>query len=159
MATPVATCKDQATTPPPTLFLAFALGVTTWKLGFTTGAAQRPRERTMPAGAIHVLHEEMARATQRCGVPHDTRVVSGDEAGREGFWLHRYFEAQGVEHGVVDSSRIAVNRRHRRAKTDRLDVHTLLTMLLRHVAGAQRVWSLVRVPSVEAEDRRQLHRA
>jgi hypothetical protein len=67
MATPVATCKDQATTPPPTLFLAVELGVTTWKLGFTTGAAQRPRERTMPAGALHVLHEEIARATQRFG--------------------------------------------------------------------------------------------
>jgi hypothetical protein len=67
MAPPVATCKDQATTPPPTLFLAGELGVTTWKLGFTTGAAQRPRERTMPAGAIQVLHEEIARAKQRFG--------------------------------------------------------------------------------------------
>ena len=89
MATPVATCKDQATTPQPTLFLAFELGVTTWKLGFTTGAAQRPRERTMPAGAIQVLHEEIARAKQRFGFPNDTRVVSGYEAGRDGCWLHR----------------------------------------------------------------------
>jgi transposase len=89
MATPAATCKDQATTPRPTLFLAFELGVTTWKLGFTTGAAQRPRERRMPTGAIHVLHEEIARAKQRFGLPDDTRVVSGYEAGRDGFWLHR----------------------------------------------------------------------
>jgi hypothetical protein len=76
MATPAATRTDQATTPRPTLFLAFELGVTTWKLGFTTGAAPRPRERTRPAGAIHLLQEESARATQRCGLPHDTRVVS-----------------------------------------------------------------------------------
>jgi hypothetical protein len=67
MATPVATCKDQAMTQQPTLFLAFELGVTTWKLCFTTGAAQRPRERTMPVGAIHVLQEEIARAKQRFG--------------------------------------------------------------------------------------------
>jgi transposase len=67
--------------------------------------------------------------------------------------------AQGVENIVVDSSSIEVNRRHRRAKTDRLDVHKLLTMLLRYIAGEQRVWSIVRVPSVEEEDRRQLHRA
>ena len=60
---------------------------------------------------------------------------------------------------VVDSASIEVNRRRRRAKTDRLDVHKLLTMLLRHVAGERRVWSVVRVPSVEEEDRRQLHRA
>jgi transposase len=64
-----------------------------------------------------------------------------------------------VENFVVDSSSIEVNRRHRRAKTDRLDVHKLLTMLLRHAAGERQVWSVVRVPSVEEEDRRQLHRA
>jgi hypothetical protein len=67
MATPVATGQEQATTPPPPLVLAFALGVTTWRRGFPTGAAQRPRARTMPAGAIPVLHEAMARATPRCG--------------------------------------------------------------------------------------------
>jgi transposase len=60
---------------------------------------------------------------------------------------------------VVDSASIAVNRRHRRAKTDRLDVQQLLMMLLRHAAGERKVWSIVRVPSVEEEDRRQLHRA
>jgi hypothetical protein len=67
MAPPTATYKDQATTPRPTLFLAFDLGITTWKLGVTTGAAPRPRERRMPAGALHVLHEESARATPRFG--------------------------------------------------------------------------------------------
>lgn len=159
MATPAATCKDQATTPRPPLFLAFELGVTTWKLGFTTGAAQRPRERPMPAGAIQVLQEEMARAKQRFGLPHDTRVLSGSEAGRDGFWLHRCLAAQGVENCVVDASSIEVNRRHRRAKTDRRDVHKLLTMLLRHVAGERRVWGIVRVPRVEDEDRRHLPRA
>jgi transposase len=89
MATPAETRTDQATTQRPTLFLAFELSVTAWKLGFTTGAAQRPRERSMPAGAIPVLKEEIARATQRFGLPDDTRVVSCNEAGREGFWLHR----------------------------------------------------------------------
>jgi transposase len=59
---------------------------------------------------------------------------------------------------VVDSASIEVNRRYRRAKTDRLDVHKLLTMLLRHAAGEKKVWSVVRVPSVAEEDRRQLHR-
>jgi transposase len=149
---------DQATTPQPTLFLAFELGVNTWKLGFTTGAAQRPRERSMPAGAIHVLPEEIARAKQRFGWPHDARVVSCYEAGRDGFWLHRCLVASGVENLVVDSASIEVNRRHRRAKTDRLDVHKLLTMLQRHVAGERKVWSVVRVPSIADEDRRQLHR-
>jgi transposase len=155
----VATGQDQATTPRPTLFLAFELGVTTWTLGFTTGAAPRPRERTMPAGALQVLHEELARAKPRFGWPHDTRVVRGDAAGRDGFWLPRGLEAQGVENCVVDSSSREVQRRHRRAKTARLDVHTRLTRLLGHVAGGQRVWSLVRVPRVEEADRRPRHRA
>jgi transposase len=159
MATPAATGTDQVTTPRPTLFLAFELGVTTWKLGCTTGAAQRPRERSIPAGARHVLHEELARAKPRGGLPPDPRVVSCYEAGRDGFWLHRCLGAQGVENGVVDASSIEVNRRHRRAKTDRLEGHKLLTMLLRHVAGEQRVWSSVRLPSLQEEDRRQLHRA
>jgi transposase len=158
MATPAATRMDQEATHHPTLFLAFELGVNTWKLGFTTGPAQRPRERSIPAGAVHVLHEEIARAKQRFELPDDARVVSCYEAGRDGFWLHRCLLASGVENLVVDSASIEVNRRHRRAKTDRLDVHKLLTMLLRHMAGERKVWSVVRVPSVADEDRRQLHR-
>ena len=57
------------------------------------------------------------------------------EAGRDGFWLHRFFVSQGLENAVVASARIAVNRRSRRAKPDRLEVPKLLTMLLRHAAG------------------------
>src|ERR671932_1702565 len=66
--------------------------------------------------------------------------------------------AHGGENLVIDSARIEGNRRQRRAKTDRLDVHKLLTMLLRYMSGEQKVWSVVRVPSVEEEDRRQLPR-
>jgi transposase len=84
--------------------------------------------------------------------------VSCYEAGRDGFWLHRYLVAQSIMHHVIDSASIKGNRRQRRAKTDRLDVHQLLTMLLRPLAGEKKVWSVVRVPSVEEEDGRQLHR-
>jgi transposase len=141
------------------LFLAFELSTSTWKLGCTTGAAQRPRERNVPARNIAAVQEEITRAKQRFGLPEDAPVVSCYEAGRDGFWFHRWLVAQGVENFVVDSSSIEVQRRQRRAKTDRLDMHKLLMMLLRHVAGEKKVWSVVRVPSVEEEDRRQLHRA
>lgn len=150
---------EQHQTPRATLFLAFELSLNAWKLGFSTGSAQRPRERSVPARDIAAVQQEITRAKQRFELPADARVVSCYEAGRDGFWLHRCLVAQGVENFVVDSSSIEVNRRHRRAKTDRLDVLKLLTMLLRHVAGEKRVWSIVRVPSVEEEDRRQLHRA
>jgi transposase len=84
--------------------------------------------------------------------------VSRDEAGRGGFWLRRYPLASGVENLVVDSARIAVTRRHRRTKTDRLDVHTWLTLVLRHMAGERNVWSVVWGPSVADANRRQLRR-
>ena len=158
MATPDKIRSEQDTLSQPTLFLAFELGQNTWKLGFTIGMAQQPRERTIPAGALETLQQEIARAKQRFGLPEDARVVSCYEAGRDGFWLHRSLVVHGVQNHVIDSASIEVNRRHRRAKTDRLDVRKLLTMLLRHSAGEQKVWSVVRVPSVDEEDRRQLHR-
>jgi transposase len=149
---------EQDTLPQPTLSLAFELGKNTWKLGFTIGVAQQPRERTIPAGDVARLQQEIARAKQRFGLPEDARIVSCYEAGRDGFWLHRYLVAHNVQNHVIDSASIEVNRRPRRAKTDRLDVRKLLTMLLRHMAGERKVWSVVRVPSIEEEDRRQLHR-
>jgi transposase len=158
MAIPIRRRIEQETPPQPTLFLAFELGQTMWKLGFTISVAQPPRERTIPAGDQAGLQQEILRAKQRFGLPEDARVVSCYEAGRDGFWLHRYLMAHSVENLVIDSASIEVNRRQRRAKTDRLDVRKLLTMLLRHMAGEPKVWSVVRVPSVEEEDRRQLHR-
>ena len=121
--------------------------------------AQPPRERTIPAGDVARVQQEIARAQQRFGLLADANIMSCYEAGRDGFWLHRYLVAQGITNHVIDSASIEVNRRQRRAKTDRLDVRKLLTMLLRHSAGEKKVWSVVRVPSVAEEDRRQLHRA
>jgi len=158
MATIATTRIDQEIVFTPTLLLAFELGVNKWKLGCTTGAAQRPRERQVPAGDCQTVLEEIRRAKSRFGLPEEARVVSCYEAGRDGFWLHRFLVSQGVENIVVDSASIEVNRRYRRAKTDRLEVQKLLTLLLRHAAGAKKVWSVVRVPSVAEEDRRQLHR-
>ena len=122
MATPATTRFDPETAFTPTLLLAFELGVNQWKLGFTTGAAQRPRERHVPAGDCQTVLEEIRRAQHRFGWPEEARVVSCYEAGRDGFWLHRFFVSHGVEHSVVDSASIEVNRRYRRAKTDRLYV-------------------------------------
>ena len=85
-------------------------------------------------------------------------MVSCYEAGREGFWLHRFLQGQGITNHVVDSSSIEVNRRRRRAKSDGLDVRKLLSMLIRYAQGERQVWQVVKVPSVEAEDQRHLHR-
>jgi transposase len=144
--------------PAPTLYLAFELGNRDWKLGFTTGFGQPPRERTIAAGDLAALVAEIALAKRRCALPAQTPVYSCYEAGRDGFWLHRALTAQGVTNVVVDSSSIEVNRRQRRAKTDRLDVRKLGTMLVRYATGERHVWHVVHVPTPAAEDRRQLHR-
>jgi len=141
------------------LLLAFELGERTWKLGFTTGLGQRPRLRQVPAGAVDRVLEEIARAKRRVKLPADTPVISCYEAGRDGFWLHRYLLAHGVTNHVVDSSSIEVNRRARRAKTDKLDLAGLLNLLARYLAGDQRAWRVVRVPRAAEEDARQRHRS
>jgi transposase len=141
-----------------TLFLAFELGNAKWRLGFTIGPAQKPRERTIAARDTEALLREIALAKERFGLRAEAPVVSCYEAGRDGFWLHRYLAAQGVGNHVVDSSSIEVNRRRRRAKTDRLDVGKLLGLLLRYESGERKAWSVVRVPSDAEEDARQLHR-
>jgi transposase len=140
------------------LYVAFELGNQQWKLGFTIGIGQRPRRRTIPAGDLLGLEREVQLAKKRFGLAEMTRVVSCYEAGRDGFWLHRYLTVLGVGNVVVDSSSIEVNRRFKRAKTDRLDLEKLLIMLIRYHSDEKKVWRVVRVPSVEEEDQRQLHR-
>jgi transposase len=120
---------------------------------------QRPRERQIPAGAVERLSNEIGRAKERFGLPADAPVISCYEAGRDGFWLHRYLVAHEVTNRVVDSSSIEVDRRARRAKTDRLDLTGLLNMLARYVQGDRRGWRTVRVPTVTEEDARQRPRA
>src|SRR5262249_26484563 len=95
------------------LYLAFELGEKDWKLAFTIGLGQKPRLRSMPARDLPRLQEEIAKAKQRFQLAADAPVRSCYEAGRDGFWLHRYLSACGIHNSVVDSSSIEVNRRQR----------------------------------------------
>jgi transposase len=156
---PTAPHNEQGTTPERVLFMAFELSEKTWKLGFTTGPGQKPRERGGAARHQARVLQEVAQAKQRFGLPESAPVVSCYEAGREGFWLHRFVQAQGITNPVVDSSSIEVNRRQRRAKSDGLDLRKLSSMLRRCHHGEREVWRVVHVPSVEAEDQRHLHGA
>jgi transposase len=154
-----ATHTQNSTVPTaPVLYLALELGQNTWKRAFTVGAGQKPRIRSIAARDLHALMKEIVAAKVRFGLPEDAKVISCYEAGRDGFWIHRFLLAQGVENLVVDSASIEVNRRKRRAKSDRLDAVKLVTMLVRWCNGERKVWSVVRPPSAEDEDHRQLHR-
>ena len=140
------------------LYVAFELGVKEWKIGFIRDFGTKPRMRVMPARDLKQLAREITAAKQWFALPSNAAVRSCYEAGRDGFWLHRYLVTVGIDNRVIDSGSIEVNRRQRRAKSDGLDARKLLGMLLRYHAGELKVWSVVRIPTVDQEDQRQLHR-
>ena len=139
------------------LYMAFELSDKKWLLVVSDGA-RGPSRYTVDAGDKGAVLDAIAKAKARCGLVGDVVVRSCYEAGRDGFWLHRWLLEQGIDNLVVDSASIEVNRRARRAKTDRLDGGKLLTMLMRYLGGERRVWSVVRVPTPQEEDARRAHR-
>ena len=150
------TLRKNVSTKAAVLHVAFELSNSKWKLGFSDG--NKMRFKSIDARNLEQLEEEIEKAKSRFRLDDAVRIVSCYEAGRDGFWLHRYLLSHGIENVVVDSSSIEVNRRKRRAKTDRIDARKLLNMLMRYHGGERKLWSVVRVPSVEAEDGRQLSR-
>lgn len=153
-----ATRSGEYSTSAPVMYVAFELGEKRWQVGFTTGFGQRARRRWISARSVERLGVELEAARERFGLPISVPVVSCYEAGRDDFWLHRYLASAGVENVVVDAASIEVPRPLRRAKTDRLDLESLLRLLIRHHAGERSVWRIVNVPSRAIEDARQLHR-
>jgi transposase len=153
-----ATTRLELSVNEPTLYVAFELGKKDWKLAMTSGLGIEPWLRTIASGDLGAVERTLREGRKRCGVPPDARVASCYEAGRDGFWIHRALTAVGIANRVVDSASIEVNRRARRAKTDRLDALKLVRMLVRVCAGERRVWSEVRVPTVAAEAARQVSR-
>jgi transposase len=140
------------------LYVAFELSRKNWKLGFSDGKQPQIRQVGIDSGDLERCRKEMEKAKKRFGMKESATVRSGYEAGREGFWPHRALTEMGIENIVVDASSIEVHRRQRRAKTDRMDVQKLVRQLVRYWRGEQDVWRVVRVPSPDAEDNRQLHR-
>lgn len=150
--------QTNSTTHENVLYVALELGQNKWKLGAGVSCNQKTRFEDVPGGDTVTLLLRIRAAKERFGLPADAKVKSCYEAGRDGFWLHRMLLSEGIENVIVDSSSIEVQRRRRRAKSDRLDAGKLLTMLVRFAGGEARVWSVVNVPSAEDEDQRQLHR-
>ena len=139
------------------LYMAMELSDKHGKLVFSDGGEKR-RHEAMEAGHRMELVEAVKKAKEKFGLSPEAGVVSCYEAGRDGFWLHRYLVSLGIENQVVDSASIETSRRKRRAKTDRIDGVKLLTMRMRYWGGERGLWSVGRVPSVEDEEARHLHR-
>jgi transposase len=138
------------------LFLALELSHRTWRLVFGNNDG-RLRHHTVNAGEWALVARYIEEAKQKFGLPCDSRVVSLYEAGRDGFWIHRRLLAMGIDNRVIDSASIEVDRKARRAKTDRIDGEKLLQLARLHHLGQKRLRE-VRVPAEQDEDRRHLCR-
>jgi transposase len=154
----IATTRSEMSVSEPPLYVAFELGKKEWKVAMTSGFGVQPWLRTVASRDWQDVERAVAQGRARFGISAAAPVVSCYEAGRDGFWIHRALVQRGIQNRVVDSASIEVNRRARRAKTDRLDALKLVTMLVRVCYGEKRVWSEVRVPTVGAEAARQVSR-
>lgn len=154
----IAPTRPEISVSEPTLYVACELSKREWKLALTSGMGREPWLRTVASGDLAAVQRAVQAGRQRFGLPADAPVVSCYEAGRDGFWIHRALTRLGVRNRVVDSASIEVNRRARRAKTDRLDALKLARLLVRVGAGERGVWREVRVPPVAAEAARQVSR-
>ena len=138
--------------------LAFELGSTKWTLGFTTAPAQRPRVRTMTAGDLPALEKEIQLAKARFGLPREAPVRSCYEAGRDGFWLHRWLIAQRRRErggGFLEHRSQSAGAPGEDGSPGCRQVAGAAPAVAR---GERKVWSVVHVPSPEAEAQRQLTR-
>ena len=143
------------------IFVSLELSRTTWLVtSLSPGTREKMSKHSVPAGDIGGLLvrlrslQERVRARRKQLPP----LVVIQEAGLEGFWIHRVLTENGIESHVVDPASIATSRRRRRAKTDKLDGDTLVRTLLAYKRGEPRVCAMVRPPTHEEEDRRRLSR-
>ena len=140
--------------------IAIELSKASWVVGVQTPLSNKTSQYRLTAGDWKDLLKLIERIRRQVGreLGRPVEMISCYEAGYDGFWLHRLLEAHGVHNYVLDPASLLVNRRARRAKTDRIDVERMLRALGRYLRGEPDACSVVRVPSVEQEDARRLHR-
>jgi len=143
------------------IFVSLELSRTKWLLtSISPGAGEKMSKFTIEGGDVAALLARFAelqrKAWERTGQGYP--IVSIQEAGLDGFWIHRILEREGIESYVVDPASIATSRRRRRAKTDKIDGEALVRALLAYKRGEPRVCAMLRVPTPEEEDRRRLMR-
>lgn len=143
------------------IFVSLELSRSNWLVtSLSPGSGEKMSKHSVAAGdmaGLLTLFAELRRKAQaRTGQSYP--IITIQEAGLDGFWLHRVLQQEGIESHVVDPASIAMPRRRRRAKTDKLDGETLLRTLLAYKRGEPRVCAMVVAPSPEEEDRRRLCR-
>ena len=161
----IATDRPQAPTAIRTnlgaIFLSMELSRTTWLLtSLSPGGGERMSKHAVRSGDVAGL---LARFSQlrdkvRLRTGQVVPIVVVQEAGLDGFWIHRLLQDEGIESYVVDPASIAMSRRRRRAKTDKIDGESLVRALLAYKRGEPRVCAMVKAPTPQEEDRRRICR-
>lgn len=144
-----------------TIYVSIELSKKTWLItSISPGAGEKLSRHSVPGGDIAELLARLAQLKQKARdrTGQDYPFVTIQEAGLDGFWVHRVLEAEGHESHVVDAASIATSRRRRRVKTDRLDGETMIRALLAFKRGEPRVCSMLSVPTPFEEDRRRIVR-
>ena len=143
-----------------TLFASLELSKARWLVTVSAPGSDKLARHQVPGGdgqaLLELLWRLQAAAARRTGAP--VMIIVIQEAGLDGFWIHRLLVQNGITSHVVDPASIAVNRRHRRAKTDKIDGVKLLRTLMAWMRGERQVCTMVQPPSPEDEDRRRLAR-
>src|SRR5205807_6491009 len=143
------------------IFVSLELSRSTWLVtSLSPGKGERMSRHGVTAGDMAELLALFAELRRKAGARtgQSYPIITIQEAGLDGFWLHRVLQQEGIESHVVDPASIATPRRRRRAKTDRLDGEALLRALLAYKRGEPRVCAMVVAPSPEEEDRRRICR-
>ncbi len=143
------------------IFVSLELSRSKWLItSLSPGGGEKMSKHTVTGGDLGALYERfgLLQEKARARTGQDYRIIVIQEAGLDGFWIHRALEKAGIESHVVDPASIAVSQRARRAKTDKIDGEALVRALLAYKRGEPRVCSMVRPPSPEEEDRRRILR-
>jgi transposase len=143
-----------------TVFVSLELSRSKWLITALLPCSDKMSKYSVDSGDGTALLDRLAqlraRAEPRIGTAVHMVVIQ--EAGLDGFWIHRLLESNGMESHVVEPASIAVPRRHRRAKTDVIDGEMLVRTLMAFKRGERRVCSMVVAPSPVEEDRRRVSR-
>src|SRR5215469_12603173 len=143
------------------IFVSLELSRRSWLVtSLSPGSGEKMSQHSVPAGDVSGLLRRFAelrrKAAARTG--RDFPIIVIQEAGLDGFWIHRVLRSEGIESHVVDAASILTSRRGRRAKTDRIDGEALVRTLMAFKRGEPRVCSMARAPTPQEEDRRRVCR-
>src|SRR6187455_2770320 len=143
------------------IFVSLELSRSTWVItSLSPGGGEKMSKHAVPSGDVAALLARLSKlkekARARTGQVFPIIVIQ--EAGLDGFWIHRVLQQEGIESHVVDPASIATSRRRRRAKTDRIDGEALVRALLAYKRGEPRVCAMVQAPTPQEEDRRRVCR-